>query len=374
VPVAAIVVGLAWSSAVAAEARAAGTPARGIALSAPAGPTVSRGAWASVRVRVSNGTRRRATGLLLKVSAPKGVSVRVEGAKDRALKRALRPIAARGRRIVVVRLRAGATALATTRTGLTVSQDGHVRARGSVRLRVKEDPPALPPTPPPSTPVPTASPPAANPPAANPLVGRYFWRTYLITLDLPLFYETYYFANAGYAYRGEPRGGLPSCPGPTTVQQGDGCVPYTYDAASGTVTVDSKSGMLTAAHVLRLGKVGFSEALVPAPGTTFDTSVTASSGIGFCPAACTYVASNVRLLADGQFARSGGAVSTFTTGSVSTLPPDQRGSYAILDGGRIQFTYADGHALVQTIGVVYRDDAEPDPTDGLLLDGTYYSG
>ena len=43
-------------------------------------------------------------------------------------------------------------------------------------------------------------------------------------------------------------------------------------------------------------------------------------------------------------------------------------------GGRILFTYADGHTLTETIGVMEADDDHPDPQYGILLDGSIYWG
>jgi hypothetical protein len=189
-----------------------------------------------------------------------------------------------------------------------------------------------------------------------------------------MYYNTYYFANGQFAYRGRPSGGLPDCPAATAQGDDDGCIPYTYDPATGTVTVDGKSGSLTAPHVLRLSDGPYAEAETPAAGTTFDLYAHSLNGSGVCGVSCTYVASEILFKPDGAFARSTSVSSSTPEGDFTALPPDQHGTYAIQAGGKVLFTYAGGHTLTETIGIMNADDDHPDPQYGILLDGSIYWG
>jgi hypothetical protein len=61
-------------------------------------------------------------------------------------------------------------------------------------------------------------------------------------------------------------------------------------------------------------------------------------------------------------------------GDFTSLPPDQHGTYQVQSGGKILFTYADGHTLTETLGIMEKDDDHPDPQEGILLDGSIYWG
>jgi hypothetical protein len=56
----------------------------------------------------------------------------------------------------------------------------------------------------------------------------------------------------------------------------------TYDPATGTVTIDGKSGSLVAPHVSKLSDGSYAEAETPAAGTTFDLYVPALDGSVYC--------------------------------------------------------------------------------------------
>ena len=75
-----------------------------------------------------------------------------------------------------------------------------------------------------------------------------------------------------------------------------------------------------------------------------------------------------------EFARAAGVAGFFSEGgSYGALPPEDHGTYAIEPSGRITFTYADGHIVVDTIAVMLNNDA-PDPNYGLLLGESAYFG
>ena len=86
------------------------------------------------------------------------------------------------------------------------------------------------------------------------------------------------------------------------------------------------------------------------------------------------MASEILFKPSGAFARSTSVSSSTPEGDFTSLPPDQHGTYAIQSGGKILFTYADGHTLTETIGIMNADDDHPDPQYGILLDGSIYWG
>lgn len=352
----AILVAIALLLAAAVPASAA-TKKPTVRLSASAPRPVARGHAAKVTIRLTNATRSSLRRLVVSVTPAKGVKA---SWRSRTVK-ALRP---RKHTTLSLTLTPGAAAAPSTASTISVRRGGRLLTRTTARLRLITAAPAPGPTPTPT--------PAPAPAPANPLAGRYFYRTELIGAGM--YYITYYFANGQFAYRGQPSGGLPNCPAATAQGDDDGCIPYTYDPATGTVTVDGKSGTLTAPHVLRLGDGPYAEAETPAAGTTFDLYAHSLNGSGICGVSCTYVASEILFKPSGAFARSTSVSSSTPEGDFTSLPPDQHGTYSVQSGGRILFTYADGHTLTETIGVMEADDDHPDPQYGILLDGSIYWG
>jgi hypothetical protein len=342
-------------AAVPASAASRARPA--VRLSASAPRSVARGHAAKVTIRLTNATRSSLRRLVVSVTPARGVRASWRS-------RTVRTLRARKHTTLTLTLTPGTTAASTTKSTISVRRAGRLLARTTAQLKIA----AAAPTP---GPVPTPTPvPAPQP--ANPLAGRYFYRTELIGAGM--YYITYYFANDRFAYRGAPSGGLPDCPAATAQGDDDGCIPYTYDAASGTVTVDGKSGSLTAPHVLRLDDGPYAEAETPAAGTTFDLYAHSLNGSGVCGVSCTYVASEILFKPSGTFARSTAVSSSTPEGDFTSLPPDQHGTYAVQPGGKVLFTYADGHTLTETIGIMEADDDHPDPQYGILLDGSIYWG
>ena len=67
---------------------------------------------------------------------------------------------------------------------------------------------------------------------------------------------------------------------------------------------------------------------------------------------------------------SWGTPGTPGSGNFVSVPPDQKGTYQVLAGGKLRLTYADGKVVDRTIAY-YRDPetGSTDPaTDGLWLD------
>jgi len=217
-----------------------------------------------------------------------------------------------------------------------------------------------------------ATPPAAPTPPANPLVGRYFLSTYLVGASM--YYRTYYFANGSFAYRGRPAGGLPSCPAATAQGDDDGCIPYAYDPATGTVTIDGKSGTLAYPHELRLNGVGYLEAITPAAGTRLSTSVHNLQGSGVCGVSCSFASGAYSFSPTGTFGLVTAVSGSSPDAAFAALPPDRHGTYEVLDGGRLQLRYSDGHVITKTIGFLLDDADQPNPSYAITLDGSIYWG
>jgi cytochrome c5 len=327
-----------------------------VRLSASTPRAVTRGHAARVTIKITNATRSSLKRLVVSVAPAKGV-------KASWRSRTARTLRARRHTTLALTLTPGTTAASSTKSTISVRRAGRLLTRTTAQLKIATTAPA---------PGPTPTPPVPVPQPANPLAGRYFYRTELIGAGM--YYITYYFANGQLAYRGAPSGGLPDCPAATAQGDGDGCIPYTYDPASGTVSVDGKRGALTAPHVLRLDDGPYAEAETPAAGTTFDLYAHSLNGAGDCGVSCTYVASEILFKPSGTFARSTAVSSSTPEGDFTSLPPDQHGAYQVQPGGKILFTYADGHTLTETLGIMNKDDDHPDPQEGILLDGSIYWG
>ncbi len=127
-------------------------------------------------------------------------------------------------------------------------------------------------------------------------------------------------------------------------------------------------------HALELDGSTYAEAVTPAAGSAFDVYVHSLNGSGICGVSCSFASNELRFFADGQFVSSSAASSTTPQGSVTVLPADQHGTYAVADGGRITFTYASGRVVTETIGILVDGDTAPDPNYAMLLDGSIYWG
>jgi hypothetical protein len=203
--------------------------------------------------------------------------------------------------------------------------------------------------------------------------GHYFWRTELILNTT--YMKGYYFVDDKWVYRGIPDGGLPSCSGATAQGEDDGCLPYTYDPATGALNINGVGGEYkVGSHLLKVDDFSFSEAFPIEAGSKFDASGQHINGFGICPLSCSFVSVGLELTAAGSFARSAAVSGTFPEGSFAALPPDQHGSYAIDQRGRIVFTYADGHVVTETIASMGDKNENPDPNYGLILDDAAYFG
>jgi hypothetical protein len=323
---------------------------------AGAGRALPRGRWSRLTVRVRNAGGAPARKAVLRVAAGRGVALRPS-------RQALGTLAP-GRTVSrTVAVKPGARAKAATTLTARVSA-GPLSAGAGTSLRIGAAPRTRPTRP--------------GAPGADDLAGRYFWR-FTPHADWAWDNTGVAFLAGGWAYRGLPRGGMPRCTAVTASGEDDGCVRYSLDARSGALTFGGEGG------TWRDGKLTIGEQddwrplQLPAAGTRYDVELVNRGFRGFCGfiAGCTTWQEWLTLRGDGQFALSSMTVSTmggsgtpFTAGW--SAPPDQRGTYAVLDGGAIRFSYADGTVAVKTIGIEYKD-GRPDPGgEGLLLDDTNF--
>jgi len=191
----------------------------------------------------------------------------------------------------------------------------------------------------------------------------------------------YVFTSRQWVYRGTPENGMPSCTSRTAGAEEDaeGCLPYSYDARSGGLTIDGRPATLNASKTeLTVGEDTFLLKQGFAPGERLSVSLKNIEVYGLWPNQSVFT-SWLTLTADGQFAFSGSAIGSVGSGDPSTISstiaPDRRGTYAILPGSTIEFRYADGRVGRRMILVNGTPEgaAKLDPQrEGLLLDGTAY--
>jgi hypothetical protein len=191
----------------------------------------------------------------------------------------------------------------------------------------------------------------------------------------------YAFVDDRWAYRGIPKGGLPTC---TTTTAGvdadgdptDGCLPYIYDRKTRTLEIAGAAATLSPDGTqLDVGEDTFWLTPIVPPGTKLAVSLKSISISGYWPnqVVTTYwlemtVAGGFML--SRQTLGSWGIPGTPGSGNFASVPPDQHGTYAVLPGGKLRLTYADGKVEDRTIGI-YRDatTGSADPAkDGLWLD------
>jgi hypothetical protein len=206
------------------------------------------------------------------------------------------------------------------------------------------------------------------------IIGRYFWNTYQVLTTT--YMRAYYFVDEHWVYRGVPKEGLPACSSQTANGEEDGCLPYTWDEATGALTIGGTGGEYKVdSHGLKVGDESFSEASVPDAGTKIDASGSYINQFGICPITCSFVTVDLQMSSNGEFARASGVSGFFGEGgSYGALAPEDHGTYSIDPPGRITFNYADGHATTETIGFLLDDNNNPDPNEGLLLGESVYFG
>ncbi len=224
----------------------------------------------------------------------------------------------------------------------------------------------------------------------SPIVGTYWWRN-VNHVDYAWDNRALYFVDDKTVYSGFPAGGLPvSCATAPAqpqdeVDERDGCLPYTYDAKTGALTVGEKTGTFKPGS-LTLDGNSYSSLSLPAANARFGVNeLQHTSFRGLCGliTGCTITEDYLTLTPDGQFVWSHS-----TTASVGdpisgpytvagSYPPDQHGTYTVLGGGKIHLAYADGSAKDETFAVLTNDKTgAPDPVgEGVMLgDENFYPG
>ena len=316
--------------------------------------TIRRNRWMRLKVAVANPGSAAARKVRLAVGSARGVS-----ARPRA--RTFKLIKAGKRSTATVRVKLTGRARRTTRLAMKATA-GKLVARQTLALRI-------------------GSPPKPAKGATGGLAGHYFWRT-VTRADYAWENHGVAFLDGRWAYRGLPKGGLPTC---TKVTAGvdaegnptDGCLTYTYDRHSGAVTLGGEQGRFdTSTGKLTLGSDDYTPLAIPKPGTRYDVSLVNRGFSGFCGliVGCTTWTDYLTLRGDGQFALSSQSVSSMGGSGVPftygwSAPPDQHGTYEVQSGGRIKLTFANGSVSVRTIGIGIGKDGKPDAAGvGLLLD------
>jgi hypothetical protein len=206
------------------------------------------------------------------------------------------------------------------------------------------------------------------------IVGRYFWNTYQVLTTT--YMHAYYFVDEHWVYRGVPKEGLPACGSQTANGEEDGCLPYTWNEATGALNIGGTGGEYkVGSHGAKIGEESFSEAVPPEAGTKFDAGGSYINEFGLCPSSCSFVTVDLEMSSNGEFARASGVSGFFGEGgSYGALPPEDHGTYSIDPRGRITFNYADGHVMTETIAVMLNEANAPDPNFGLLLGESAYFG
>ncbi|MDO8184747.1 hypothetical protein Q5424_07945 [Conexibacter sp. JD483] len=348
-----------WSLPIALVAAVAVVPATATAKSAvrvSAQPLAARLTTraAKTAIVVSNPGRARLTGLTLAVVAPKGVKVTLAGAKRGKTSRALPALKGRGSARVTVAL--SRTARGPARGRLTVKVTRGGKTLGSARLAFGSGRRSAGRTGP------------AQPPAdPNDLSGRYFWGTQYTISGILM--HTLYFTSKQFVWVDDVEGTWPSC-----AAASEQCKPYTYDAASNTLTIDGRPAALKPDHSIDYDDDNYGEFGYPAPGTRWTTYVTYANSSGLCPLYCSYYTENLEFRPDGTFIRDAVASGSGPISDYAIVPADSKGTYEVRADRTLRLAFADGRERIETVALYLTDDGRAlrPVGDGLLLDGDGY--
>jgi hypothetical protein len=313
-----------------------------LVVSAPKSAALTVGQTAKLKVAVVDHGHAAIAKVVLLAKASKGVTVKPAKVKVGKL--------APGKKHVAT-FKVTATSTAGAKLVFVAKAPGQATAHDGVALKVA----------------------AATPPVPA-IVGRYFWNSSQVLTTTYL--HGYYFVDEHTAYRGIPSGGLPTTCTTPAVGEEDGCVPYTWNEATGALTIGSETGeWKPETHGLKLGSASFSEAAPPEAGTKVDAEGSYINEYGLCPLSCSFVTVELKLSSAGEFARASGVSGFFGEGgSYGALPPEEHGTYSIDPRGRVTFTYADGHTTTETIAFLLDDNNNPDPNYGILLGDQVFFG
>lgn len=323
-----------------------------LAVNAPKGAKLTVGKATKLKVAVADRGHGAIVGVVLQANASKDVTVKPAKVKVGRLKPGKEEVAA---------FKVTATSAAKPKLVFVATAPGEPKAKDAVAVKIaggsngsgggKEEAKKAP-----------------------DIVGRYFWTTYQVLTTT--YMHAYYFVDEHWVYRGVPKEGLPACSSQTANGEEDGCLPYTWDETTGALNIGGTAGEYKiGSHGLKVGEESFSEAALPEVGTKFDASGSYINEFGICPIGCNFVTVDLQMSSGGEFARASGVSGFFGEGgSYGALPPEDHGTYSIDQRGRITFTYADGHVVIETIGVMLNDGDSPDPNYGLVLGESAYFG
>jgi hypothetical protein len=338
--------------------------------------TIKRSKWMALKVRVANTGTAAALSVKLTIASARGLSV-----KPKTKTITLKTLRAGKATTRTVKLALTKRARRTTTVLFTAKGARKVSARGRLALTIGRAK-AI------KRPAPVR--PGATTPArpTSPLAGTYWWYT-INHVDWSWDNHGVYFVDDNWAYRGIPKGGLPTCTTQTagTDDKGnetDGCIPYTYDAASGNVTLGTAAGTFRDGRLQITDEADvqdYSRLIVPDAGSRYTVDLTHRWFQGMCGLilGCTTGQQSLQLLPDGQFVNNHSTISTMgDPGSgpftyVGSYPPDQHGTYDVQAGGKIHLAFADGTAKDYTFAIQTNDAGQPDPaTEGVMLDDDNY--
>ena len=192
-------------------------------------------------------------------------------------------------------------------------------------------------------------------PKKSPIVGTFWWRN-VNHVDWAWDNRALYFVDGGSVYSGFPKGGLPTtCTTPVAEPDDEfdtreGCLPYSFDAKTGAVTIGDKTGTFKDGKLTIDGEE-YTPTVVPEAGARFTINEHKHSSFrGMCGLimGCTTSQEYLSLAPDGKFILTRSTVSTMGDPglgpwtAVGSYPPDQQGTYEILAGGKIRLAFADG--------------------------------
>ena len=317
-------------------------PARSdLVVQAPKVSNLTVGTSAKLKVKVLDRGRAAIPAVVLLAKASKGVTVKPAKVKVGKV--------APGKKEVEV-FTVTATSAAKPKLSFVAKAPGEPQASDAVALKVAEAK------------------------KASPIVGRYFWRSELVLSTTYL--HGYYVVDEHWIYRGIPEGGLPTCTAQTALGEDDGCLPYTWDEATGALNVAGTSGEFKPdTHTFKVGDDFYSEAVPVEAGAKFDATGSYINSFGLCPLSCSFTTVELSMSSNGEFARAAGVAGFFGEGgSYTALPPESHGTYAIDARGRVVFSYADGHVVTETIALMTDEADNPDPNYGILLNERAFFG
>jgi hypothetical protein len=325
--------------------------------------TIKRNKSMTLTLKIANDGSRKSSAVSVSFGRPRGLSgVSAKPKKLPALKPAQK-------RTLKLKVKLTRSAKLSTTLNVTVKA-GKVKASSAVVLRIGKAKKAVP------------QPEAAK----SPIVGTFWWRN-VNHVDYAWDNRALYFVDGGTVYSGFPKGGLPAaCTTPVAepddeVDTREGCLPYTFDAKSGAVTIGDKAGTFKDGKLTIDGNE-YTPLVVPAAGARYTiTEQKHTSFSGFCGfiTGCTTSQEYLTLTPDGQFVLTRSTLSTMGDPgfgpytAVGSYPPDQHGTYEVQAGGKIVLTYADGTVRVETFAEDTKD-GQPSPTgEGVFIgEDNYY--